>query len=237
MKAVLGGAFAAAVLAACCLAQQPSAAEFAARSRSISAPATTPLIRVSFNDPGLLPSHWTLTLHPDGTGHFHSPLGGPANDPSSDLRTPGVNRDIRLSPRFAAHAFEVARQHRWFEQACESHRKVAFQGWKTLAYSSPGGSGSCTFNYSNDKSIENLGESFLAISQTILEGARLKLLLDHDPLGLEQEIEGLSAEVEDGRAQQVCVIEGILKRLAEDDNVMEMVRKRARLLLTMAEKS
>jgi hypothetical protein len=37
--------------------------------------------------------------------------------------------------------------------------------------------------------------------------------------------------VGDGRAQQVCVIREILGRLAQDDTVLERVRKRARMLL------
>jgi hypothetical protein len=37
--------------------------------------------------------------------------------------------------------------------------------------------------------------------------------------------------VGDGRAQQVCVIRELLERLAQDDTVLERVRKRARMLL------
>ena len=40
----------------------------------------------------------------------------------------------------------------------------------------------------------------------------------------------------EGRAQQICAIRGILERLAEDPEVMERVRKRARMLLAGAEK-
>jgi hypothetical protein len=35
----------------------------------------------------------------------------------------------------------------------------------------------------------------------------------------------------DGRVQQIVTIRGILERLADDPEVMERVRKRARLLL------
>ena len=113
--------------------------------------------------------------------------------------------------------------------------KVAFQGWKTLSYSARTGKGSCTFNYSREKDIQDLGDSFLAVSETILEGVRLEMLLQHDPLGLAKEMESLSAAAQDGRAQQLGAIKDILERLAQDDNVMEMVRKRARQLLTLAD--
>jgi hypothetical protein len=39
----------------------------------------------------------------------------------------------------------------------------------------------------------------------------------------------------DGRIQQICTIRGILEKLAGDPEVMERVRKRARVLLARAE--
>lgn len=227
MKVGIACALAAAALCVRSYAQPPASAPVSSAS---------PVIMVEFNDPALSPPHWILILHPDGSGHFRSAMGTTSPGPVSDIRTPSVSRDIHLSPRFAATAFDVAKSHQWFDEKCDSHRKVAFQGWKTLSYRGPQGAGSCTFNYAQDKEIEGLGGDFVAVSNTILEGARLEMLLEHDPLGLEQEIEGLSSAVADGRAQQVCAIKGILERLAEDDNVMEMVRKRARLLLAKAEK-
>ena len=45
-----------------------------------------------------------------------------------------------------------------------------------------------------------------AVAQTILEGARLEVLLQHDRLGLDQEMEFLTEALQDGRAQQICAI-------------------------------
>lgn len=198
-------------------------------------PAATPVVSVDFSNPSLSPSHWTLILHPDGSGHFHSEMGSVAADSSGEMQVPNVNRDIQLSPRFAETVFETAQHHSWFNEKCESHLKVAFQGIKMLSYSGPEGNGSCAFNFSRDKEIQGLGDSFVAVAETILEGVRLEMLLQHDPLGLAKEIKSLSEAAQDGRAQQICVIRGILERLAQDDNVLEMVRKRARTLLARAE--
>lgn len=238
-------AFAALVLPALSLAQQGS--------DPAPAVATSAAITVEFSDPQLSPSHWVLSFHADGSGHFQSTTekggmeaGGAASSTGAwtavstgnsqeEMQIPNVNRDVQLSPRFAAAAFQAAKRETWFNEPCESHQKVAFQGWKTLSYTGPEGKGSCTFNYSRDKEIQSLGNSFVAVANTILEGVRLEMLLQHDPLGLEKEIESLTAAVQDGSAQQICVIKGILQRLAQDDNVMEMVRKRARLLLARAD--
>ena len=187
--------------------------------------------QVDFSDPGLSPSQWTLTLRPDGTGHFRSQVGKPSGDADPGIVPPAVDRDIQLSAGYAGRVFSAAARHNWFKESCESHLKVAFQGWKTLTYTGPQGQGSCTFNYSKDKEIQELGDSLEAVAETIVEGARLELLLQHDRLGLDAEMQFLVEAVGDGRAQQVCAIKETLERLAQDDTVLERVRKRARMLL------
>jgi hypothetical protein len=196
-----------------------------------SAGAADPTVQVDYANPGLSPSQWTLTLHPDGTGHFRSQVGKPPDGGQHEIETPAVDQDIHVSPDFARRVFAAAQRHNWFNEACESHIKVAFQGWKTLSYTGPQGQGSCTFNYSRDKDIQALGESMEGVAQTVLEGARLEVLLQHDRLGLDAEMEFLTDAAGDGRAQQIEAIRAILERLAQDDEVLDRVRKRARALL------
>lgn len=194
-----------------------------------------PVFQADFSDPDLSPTHWTLTLHPDGSGHFQSERRIDPAAKEQAIEAPNVERDVQVSVEFAAHVFQAARSHKFFRTECESHLKVAFQGWKKLSYSGPEGDGSCKFNYSRDKEIQALGDSLVAVAETILEGARLEMLLQHDPLGLDHEMEFLVEAAGDGRLQQICTIRGILERLAGDEAVMERVRKRARVLLARAE--
>ncbi len=193
-----------------------------------------PVIRVDFSNPGLIPAQWTLEFHPDGSGHFHS-VRGNATPPDPHIEAPDIDRDVQVTPKFAVHAFEVAQHHKLFNSGCESHLKVAFQGMKKLSYSGPKGEGSCEFNYSRDAEIQGLGDSLVAVATTIIEGARLETLLQHDPLGLDQEIQNVQEAAGDGRAQQICSIRDILERLSEDPAVMERVRKRAKALLARAD--
>jgi len=193
-----------------------------------------PEIQVDYANPGLSPSQWTMTLHRDGSGHFRSQMGKPPDGGQQVIDTPAVDRDFQVTAAFAERAFDAAGRHNWFNEECESHLKVAFQGWKTFTYTGPQGRGVCTFNYSKDKEMQALSEAMEGVAQTILEGARLETLLQHDRLGLDAETEFLTEAVDDGRAQQVCAIRGILERLAQDDQVLERVRKRARALLERA---
>jgi hypothetical protein len=193
-----------------------------------------PVVQVDFSNPALSPPQWTLVLHADGSGHFRSQANKTPNAGMKVIEAPSVDRDIQLSKDFVSRVFVAADHHRWFNAPCESHLKVAFEGWKTLTYTGPAGQGSCTFNYSRDKEIQTLGESMQAVAETILEGARFEVLLQHDRLGLDQEMEYFTQAVEDGRAQQVYAIRDILERLAQDNEVLERVRKQARDLLAHA---
>jgi len=194
-----------------------------------------PVIQVDFSNPDLSPSHWTMIIHPDGSGHFHSERRIAPAAQSEAIDAPNVDRDVQLSAEFAGRVFQLAQSHKFFKMECESHMKVAFQGWKKLSYLGPGGQGSCEFNFSKDKDIQAMGESLVAVAETIVEGARLETLLLHDPLGLDHETEYLVEAAGDGRVQQIEAIRGILERLAADDAVMERVRKRARMLLARAD--
>ena len=53
----------------------------------------------------------------------------------------------------------------------------------------------------------------------------LEKLLQHDPLGLDKEIQNVQEAAEDGRAQQICSIKDILERLSEDNSVFGTSKK------------
>ena len=194
-----------------------------------------PVVRAEYSNPGLIPGHWTLEVHPDGSAHFRSQRGTAARTEGQGIEPPDVDRDIHLSPKFAERIFKVALHKKLFHVECESHMKVAFQGTKTLEYSGPEGQGSCEFNYSKDAEIQTLGDDLVSVANTMIEGARLQSLLLHDRLGLDRETEILAESAADGRAQQIGSIHDILERLADDDSVLERVRRRARALLDRAQ--
>ena len=190
-----------------------------------------PSVEMDYSNPGLTPAHWVLTLHADGNGHFRSERGNAPVDPSQGFEPANIDRDIQVSAEYAARVFATVHQARNLSSDCESHLKVAFQGWKRLTYSGPDGTGSCRFNYSKDKQIQSLGESLVAVASTVVEGARLEILLEHDRLGLDKEMDYIMEAASDGRVQQIEAIRPILERLADDPAVMERVRKHAKALL------
>lgn len=192
-------------------------------------------LQVDFANPQLVPAKWTLVLHPDGSGHFHSERGDVKPPDAQSIQPGTVDRDVRLSDDFTARVFDTMGRQK-LDNGCESHLKVAFQGTKKFTYSTPSTTQSCEFNYSKNRDIQSLSDSFIAVASTIVAGARLELLLQHDPLGLDEEMGYLVDGAKDGRMQQICAIRGILQKLQDDPSVMERVRKRAGILLAESSK-
>jgi hypothetical protein len=218
--AVLAALLPAAVVAA----QQPAAS-----------PADSPAaIEVQVTNPGVAPPLWKLSLDENGRGQFDAEAGPPHSAVKDEIVLGEIHRPVQFSPGFTAHVFAVARERKFFAFPCEGHMKVAFQGTKRLSYTGPDGSGACEYNYSRDKAIQELGESFMAVETTLLFGARLEKLLQHDRLGLDQAMEDLAAAVHSGSAIEVGAIRETLDRIASDDEVLERARRKARLLLAQA---
>ena len=190
--------------------------------------------QIEFTDAQLIPSHWKLVLHPDGSGYFDADGGKPSGQDANQILAGEVHRPVQLSAAFTEQVFSIARQRRLFAFPCESHMKVAFQGMKRLSYSGPEGSGACEYNYSKDKEIEQLGNSLLAVEFTILSGAKMEKLLQHDRLGLDRELDLLTTAAHEGNAAEMGTIDDTLTRIASDEQILERARRKARQLLAQA---
>ncbi len=188
-------------------------------------------VTVEYTNQNIQPSHWVLVVHPDGSGQFDSDASDAEGAGGATIHLGAVHRDLQLSQGFADRVFTVARERKLFNFKCDSGMKVAFQGIKRFSYSGPEGTGNCAYNYSKDSTIENLGDSVIAVATTIEAGERLKRLQQHDRLGLDHEMEELVVTAHQGQAIELSVIRDVLERIVADDQLLERVRRKARLLL------
>jgi hypothetical protein len=121
-----------------------------------------------------------------------------------------------------------------FHMECATKAKnVADTGAKTLTYRGPEGSGECSYNYSDNKTVRELTEVFQGIAETMDQGRELDHLHRYDRLGLDGAMETLAQEVTDGRALELGTIAGTLRSIAGDTEVMERVRVQASKLLSL----
>lgn len=189
----------------------------------------------TFEHPQLQPSHYTITFDETGAGRFVS-QPGPVSDASDGVFPTPVDRPILLDDALRADLFRYARSHSLFATRCTTSQSgLAFTGNKTLAYTGPDGSGSCTFVWASDPVLQRISDQLGSVAFTIEEGRRLDVEIRHDRLGLDAELESLQDAVKDRRASDLPNIADQLKAIAEDQRVMDRARKRAVALLSHCE--
>ena len=194
-------------------------------------------VSFQFDNPALQPARYSLVMAEDGAGRYRSEGGGASSaaapdEAASAAAAQPLDRAITLAEPLRKQWFAAARKNRLFAVECDTKRdKIAFTGNKTLSYTGPEGAGSCTFNYARDPRLQQLADSLIAVANTLEEGRKLELLLSHDKLGLDAEVELLGAEQADGRALELENIAPVLHAIAGNVEVLHRTRSRAEALL------
>jgi hypothetical protein len=208
----------------------------------LAAPYQTPVpppetITFHFERPGLPVPLFTLTLHEDGTAVYEASYRPEVPKYSPYAATIAAQPDIQvttkvtLTPATTGKLFDEVRSTHDFAKGCASKAKnIASSGKKTLTY----GAASCTYDYTEDKTIAGLTSTFQAIAYTLDEGRKLEIEHRYDRLALDPEIETLVNAVRNGNAVELATISPTLRSLADDPQVLERVRTRAANLLAQA---
>ena len=185
--------------------------------------------------------HFVITVHPDGSGTYDAMAASPTlsnrygADPANATSAP-IRLELHLSATGAAKVFTGARATNLFQIPCNSKAKnIADTGRKTLTYAGSDGAGSCTYNYSENKTVVSLTDFFQGVGYTLDEGRRLEFRHRYDRLGLDQEMSTLLAQSDAGRAPEMGTIAPTLESLVADGDLLERVRLRARKLLERAQ--
>jgi hypothetical protein len=203
-------------------------------SPSTTANSKQPEVSFHFERPGLPVPKFTLTLKEDGTGRYEADQ---AEMPATANAMRGqaaqhIDREILVSSATTAKIFKDARSLKDFNVQCASNAKnIADTGKKTLTYTGADGSGSCTYNYSENKTVQGLTDKFEAIAFTMDEGRRFEFLHRYDRLGLDAEMITFSQEVDAGRALELGTIAPVLASLVDDGAVIQRVRLKAKKML------
>jgi hypothetical protein len=191
-----------------------------------------------FDHPQLAVPRYTITVHADGSGSYRAVYKPerPKYASPSQVVQPGsdapVVRTLMLSAATTAKLFEAARTAGHFQGACESKAgNVAFTGTKTLSYTAPGEHGSCAFNYTENKPVDEFTKMMQGIAYTLDDGRLLQQHHRFDRLALDADLINLADAVRTGRAQELENIAPVLRAVADDAQVLERVRSRARKLL------
>jgi hypothetical protein len=201
------------------------------------AAATTITYQFEHAVPGVAVPRYTVVLHEDGSGTYHAEEveRRSADSAVQQVSTKIIDRPMSVTSEMAVKIFQAARALNYFNVFCGTKAKnIADTGKKTMSYAGPDGSGSCTYNYSDDKSVMDLTDLFFGITYTMDVGRKLDFERRFDRLGLDAEMIALEQAVKDKHALELGNIAPTLQRLASDPEMMQRVQTRAAKLLAMA---
>jgi hypothetical protein len=147
---------------------------------------------------------------------------------------PDFELSFTMSPANRDKVFQLAKDTNYFDGSFDytAHR-IANTGKKVLTYADSARIFQTTYNWSENKSIDQLTKLFQGISYTIEHGRKLQFLRRFDKLGLERELKGMEDAAKSGYMAEIQIIAPTLENIANDPAILHIARERARRLLAL----
>ncbi len=174
------------------------------------------------------PQKITLTIWASGQGKYASHSAAKPPDEADDYKT-----EFTMSPACRDKLFRDAGEANYFDgDFTFKKHAVASSGTKTLTYTDPARHFNTTYDYSENKAVQEITSIFQGISNTIEYGRKLQFKHRFDKLGLEDELKGMESAVENHYLAELQLIAPQLESIVQDESVLNIARKRAKKLLT-----
>lgn len=176
------------------------------------------------------PQSVTLTISASGAGKYSSRNPEKIGDDVDDFQT-----EFTMSPAGRDKLFRNAKEANYFDGDFTFKKHVvASTGKKVLRYSDSARHFSTTYDYSENKAIQEITNILAGISNTIEHGRKLKFLRRFDKLGLEEELKAMEDAAENHNLAELQIIQPTLESIAQDSSVLNIARQRAKKLLLKA---
>lgn len=193
------------------------------------APAAQPSVTLHFDwSQGIPWQTYSITVRADGNTHFQ---GTPAPEGASG-DTDLFQQDFTMSEANRSKIFDLAKKLNYFQGDFDSHlKRIAQTGSKTLEYKSATTHGSATYNWSQNADVQELTRVFVAIANTLDCGRKLAFQYRFDKLGIDTRLKELEDLRASHYAEELNAIAPILRKIADDPNMMHISRQNAQALL------
>jgi len=176
------------------------------------------------------PQSVTMTVSANGAGKYSSRNPEKTGDDVDDFQT-----EFTMSPAGRDKLFRYAKEANYFDGDFTFKKHVvASTGKKTLSYSDVTRHFSTTYDYSENKAIQEITNILTGVSNTIEHGRKLKFLRRFDKLGLEEELKAMEDAAESHNLAELQIIRATLESIAEDSTILNIARQRAKKLLLKA---
>jgi hypothetical protein len=190
---------------------------------------STPVVTFTFDFPQSDPEHYSIVV--DATGHARFECTGKiAQD--SDNQT--YRTEFEVSAGNRERIFELTKRAQYFGGKVEAgNRKVAFTGAKILSYQDGLHSSTARYNFSNTAAVQQLTALFQNMAGTLEYGHRLAYYHRYQKLALDEELKHMEAQAKNDELTEIQSVAPVLREIAEDPSVINVVRARAQELVEM----
>lgn len=178
------------------------------------------------------PQEYIVTVKSSGEAKYVS--RDPTHKESGAEADPDYVMEFTISTASRDRLFVAAKDTNYFQGEFDYKHKVANTGRKTLGYADPARHYQTTYNFSENKSIQEITKLFEGISGTIEHGRKLQFMRRFDKLGMDTELKGMEEMAQSGYLTEIQIIAPLLKNIANDTTVLHMARQRAQRLLSTA---
>ena len=176
------------------------------------------------------PQKYMITVKASGEARYQSSNPTKPNPEDLDFDT-----RFTISAENVKKIFDLAAELNYFHGDFDfKDHPVAFTGKKTLSYNDASRHFQTTYNWSTNKSLEQITQIFQGIASTLQHGRKLQYLHRYDRLGLEAELKFMEEEAKNHQLAELQVISPDLQSIVDDYRVMHIARQRARRLLRKA---
>jgi hypothetical protein len=188
-------------------------------------------VSFTFDFPGSQPDHYAISVNSDAhTSYESSGRFENTEEPADSFKL-----DLVISPTTAGRIFDLARRANYFQGDLDLKKKnLASTGVKTLAYHSAEKSGRSTYNYSQNRAVQELTALFQNLSTTLEFGRRLEFYHRYQKLALDDELKRMEDMAKGHSLEELSALSPILQQIANDQTVINPVRSRAERLLASA---
>jgi hypothetical protein len=207
--------------------------------------AASPTVNFTLDFPNANPSHYEITVGRDGHGTYSSngQLGdtpsADADSTSSSDKASSPNSahtdpplEFTISDQVREQIFQLAQRAHYFSGKVDSGNKnIANTGAKTLTYKDGQHDGQATYNYSPSVPVQQITAIFQGLSETLEFGRRLTFFHKYQKTALDEDLRRMEELQKDSSLGDVQAIAPVLKKIADDQSVMNVARARALRLL------
>lgn len=178
---------------------------------------------------GEAPQEFSFTV--DSTGRAAIEITAHGAAASTPEGAPLIGRFL-MPERDRQQIFHLAEEAKFFNGNFDYTRnRIASTGVKTISYADMTRHYSTSYNWSENKAIQQLTHLLTGIYWTEYYGRKLQEQQHYDKLGLDQTLRAMIDSEKRGELNQLQLVQPILQSIAEDGTVMNMARARARQLL------